>query len=41
MTIRFPGMLSKDTRMSESTQVYSLPEHGLSSYFRNRFPEKI
>ena len=41
MTIRFPGMLSKNTRTSVSTRVHSLPEHGLSSYLRNRFPEKI
>ena len=41
MTIRFPGMLGQDPRTSVSTRVHSLPEHGLSSYFRNRFPEKI
>ena len=41
VTTRFPRMLSKDTGMSVPTRVHSLPEHGLSGYFRNRFPEKI
>ena len=34
MTTRFPRMFSKDTGMSVPTLVHSLPEHGLSGYFR-------